>query len=458
MWAYSPKIDPNRCRPAINRKPHMQIPKPSTPPISPVTLEYALEQLLLQAQHARLGTETLPLLHAAGRIVARPLFSAIAVPAFRNSAMDGYAYCAEDVGAAGVVLPVRQRIVAGGPALPLERMTLARIFTGAPVPSGADTVVPQEDTTVVNECEGGVRIDKPAQPFSHIRHPGEDIAHGACVLAAGERLQAAHLGLAASVGAAQLTVFRRPRVAILNSGDELVQPGSIAPADLPLGAVFNSSQFFLHPLLQAWGATIGHCGTLSDDLAATKQTLHTLAQTHDVILTSGGVSVGDEDHVRHAVAEIGHTTLWKIAMKPGKPFLCGLLPQTAQPEPDSGAGYCHVLGLPGNPVSSIVTSALLVRPFLLALQGAHVAALAWPSRAVRAGFAMRADTRRNFVRVRLATADDGSATLAAYPSQSSGVLTSVAWASGLADIPPNTAVALGDDLRYLDFAQTQLRC
>ena len=403
----------------------------SRPPL--LTLDEALAALLVQAA-APLAQEEVSTFDADGRVLAQDIVSALQVPAFDNSAMDGYALRCADVAAAGTALQVSQRIAAGSVGDPLQSGTAARIFTGAPVPPGADAVVMQEDC--VAQDDGTVRVQAVPRAGQNIRHAGEDIARGAVVLRAGTRLTPAALGLAASIGLARLPVARRPRVALFSTGDELVMPGTVAPHSLPPGAIYNSNRFFLRALLQRLGCEVTDCGNLPDQREATIEALRGASQGHDVVLTSGGVSVGEEDHVKPAVQQLGQLDLWQIAIKPGKPFACGRV------------GSAHFIGLPGNPVASFVTFAMLVRPFLLRMQGAQD--VAPKTIAIRADFDWpKADKRREFLRVRR-NARDG---LVLYPHQGSGVLTSTVWGDGLVDNPPGQTIAPGDTVRYIAFSE-----
>ena len=403
------------------------------PPLLP--LDDALAQLLAQAAPLAQG-EAVATFDADGRVLLRDAVSPLQVPPLDNSAMDGYALRCADVVAPGAVLPVSQRIPAGSVGTPLRPGTAARIFTGAPVPPGADAVVMQEDCEVLED--GCVRVHGAHRPGQHIRRAGEDIARGATVLAAGTRLTPAALGLAASIGLAQLEVARRPRVALFSTGDELAMPGEVPPERMPPGAIYNSNRFFLRAMLQRLGCEVTDLGIVPDRLDATVAALRAAAQGHDLILTSGGVSVGEEDHVKPAVQALGRLDLWQIAIKPGKPFAYGRV--------DGGAGSAHFMGLPGNPVSCFITFAMLVRPFLLRLQGVHD--VAPKTIAARADFDWpRADKRREFLRVRLNA--DGH--LERFANQSSGVLTSTVWGDGVVDNPPGQAIARGDSVRFIPF-------
>ncbi|WP_312128864.1 molybdopterin molybdotransferase MoeA [Diaphorobacter nitroreducens] len=404
-------------------------------PLKP--LDEALAELLAQAAPLA-GTDTVNTFDADGRVLAQAATSPLQVPPNDNSSMDGYAVRCADVPAAGVELPVAQRIPAGAFGVPLAAGTAARIFTGAPVPEGADAIVMQEDCEALDGDR--VRVNAVPAQGQWIRRAGEDITRGAEVLAAGTRLTPAELGLAASIGLGTLQVARRPRVALFSTGDELVMPGDVPPAQMKPGAIYNSNRFFLRAMLLRLGCEVSDLGIVPDRREATVAALREAAQGHDLILTSGGVSVGEEDHIKPAVERLGTLQLWQIAMKPGKPFAYGQIPHAG--------GSAHFMGLPGNPVSSFVTFSLLVRPFLLRLQG--VRDVAPKAIAANAGFDWpRADKRREFLRVRQGA--DG--TLELFPNQSSGVLTSAAWADGVVDNPAGQTIARGDTVRFLPFAE-----
>jgi molybdopterin molybdotransferase len=396
-------------------------------------LEDALAQLLSHAQPLR-GTETVSTFDADGRVLARELVSPLQVPPQDNSSMDGYAVRVAEIADEGVAFSVSQRIPAGSAAQPLQPGTIARIFTGAPVPDGADAIVMQEDTEVLTDEQ--VRILRVPERGQWIRRSGEDVREGAVVLAAGDRLTPASLGLAASIGCDRLEVARRPRVALFSTGDELVMPGEVAPSEMKPGAIYNSNRFFLRALLLRLGCEVIDLGIVPDRRDATTAALSQAAQDHDLILTSGGVSVGEEDHIKPAVQSLGSLDLWQIAMKPGKPFAYGRVKDA------------HFIGLPGNPVSSFVTFVLLVRPFLLKLQGAGQLS----PRAIQlpAHFTLpRADRRREFLRARR-NAEGG---VELFPNQSSGVLTSAVWADGLVDNPAGRTIARGETVSFLPLAE-----
>ena len=412
----------------------------SRAPLTP--LEDALAAVLAQAQPL-LGGAFVDLLQADGRVLAADCIAPLQVPPLDNSAMDGYAVRSAEVAQAGTVLPVSQRIPAGQVGTALQVGTVARIFTGAPLPPGADAIVMQEDCTVLDD--GRVRFDAVPQPGQFVRRAGQDIALGSTALQAGLRLTPAALGLAASLGLAQLPVARRPRVALFSTGDELALPGSIAPQDLPPGHIFNSNRYVLASLLQRWGCEVVDGGILPDDRAATHAALAQAAQDCDLLVTSAGVSVGEEDHVRPVVEQLGALSLWKIAMKPGKPFAFGHVRRSGG---DPAAGRAHFIGLPGNPVSSLITALVLLRPFVLALQGASV--VQPPAHWLTADFEItQRDSRREFLRVRRNAAGQ----LELFANQNSGVLTSTVWAEGLVDNPAQTLIARGDSVRFLPFSE-----
>jgi molybdopterin molybdotransferase len=321
---------------------------PARPPLRP--LDEALAELLSRTAPLD-GTESVSTFDADARVLAQDLVSQLQVPPQDNSAMDGYAVRTSEIADEGVPLPVSQRIPAGSVAQPLAAGSVARIFTGAPIPEGADAVVMQEDTEPAGEQR--VRILRVPGPGQWIRRSGEDVRRGDVVLARGERLTPAALGLAASIGMDRLLVARRPRVALFSTGDELVMPGEVEPAQMKPGTIYNSNRFFMNALLRRLQCEVSDYGIVPDRLDATQQALQRAAGSHDLILTCGGVSVGEEDHVKPAVQSLGSLDLWQIAMKTGKPFAHGRV------------GAAHFIGLPGNPVSSFLTFLLLVRPCLL---------------------------------------------------------------------------------------------
>jgi molybdopterin molybdotransferase len=410
-----------------------------------MSLDDALARLLGAVQP--LGQlESVSTFEALGRVLAADVCSLLDVPPADNTSMDGYAMRAADVPAEGTVLPVSQRVPAGVVGAPLQPGTAARIFTGAQIPLGADAVVMQEFCSVQPAAgaagEGGglgsVAINQVPTSGQWIRRRGEDVQQGAVVLPAGQRLSAAALGMAASVGAAMLTVARRPRVALFSTGDELVMPGEVAPEAMRPGAIYNSNRYTLRGLLQSLGCEVSDLGIVPDNLAATRAVLREAAAGNDFILTSGGVSMGEEDHIRPALQAEGQLNLWLLSMKPGKPLAFGAVRRSGE------QGAAWFMGLPGNPVSSFVTFLLLVRPVLLRLQGATD--LVPKVYRLRADFDWpRPDKRREFLRARL-NADGG---LDLFPNQSSGVLTSAVWGDGLIDCPSSQPIRRGDVVRFL---------
>jgi molybdopterin molybdotransferase len=404
-----------------------------------LSLDDALPQLLAQA-HVLTGVQSVSTFDADGRVLAQDVTSALQVPPQDNSSMDGYALRTTDCEQADAVLRVTQRIPAGTHGTQLNAGEAARIFTGAPIPLGADAVVMQEDCEALDGDQ--VKVSKAVPAGQWIRRSGEDVTRGAKVLSKGTRLTPAELGLAASIGLAQLQVSARPRVALFSTGDELVMPGDVAPEAMPAGAIYNSNRFFLRAMLQRLGCEVTDLGIVPDKREATIAALRDAAQHHDLILTSGGVSVGEEDHIKPAVESLGELNLWQLAIKPGKPFAYGKVNRSATGD------ACHFMGLPGNPVSSFVTFLLLVRPFVLALQGVTKVDIArtemtahfdWP----------RADKRREFLRVKR-NAQGG---LDLFPNQSSGVLTSAVWGDGVVDNPAGQTIAKGDTVRFISFAE-----
>ena len=409
----------------------MPLPVKTPAPLKP--LDGAMAELLAHAVPLT-DLETVDTFGADGRVLRQGAASPLQVPPQDNSAMDGYAVRCKDVARAGAVLAVSQRIAAGSVGTPLQPGTAARIFTGAPLPPGADAVLMQEDCRALDG--GQVQVHAVPQPGQWVRRAGEDIALGAEVLAAGTRLTPAELGLAASIGLAQLQVARRPRVALFSTGDELVMPGEVAPQDMRPGAIYNSNRFFLRAMLLRLGCEVSDFGIVPDRREATIAALQKAAEGHDLILTSGGVSVGEEDHIKPAVQALGQLDLWQIAVKPGKPFAYGRV------------GQAHFMGLPGNPVSSFLTFLLLVRPFVLRLQGVQNVV----PRAVqlRADFSThKADKRREFLRVR----HNAQGGLDLFKNQSSGVLTSAAWGDGLVDNPAGHTIAHGERVRFISFSE-----
>ncbi|MEH6434116.1 molybdopterin molybdotransferase MoeA [Massilia sp. DD77] len=411
---------------------------------------------LLDAARPVEGVETVATLEANGRVLAEDVASTLDVPSADNTQMDGYAVRAADCATGSATLRVSQRIPAGKVGEALERGTAARIFTGALIPPGADAVVMQEQCEAVGDS---VTVRHAPREGEWIRRTGEDIVAGSTILAAGTRLRGQELGLAASVGLAALPVRRRLRVAVFFTGDELAMPGeALAP-----GAIYNSNRFTLRGLLENFGCEIRDFGIVPDSLEATRATLREAAGEHDLIITSGGVSVGEEDHIKPAVEAEGRLAMWQIAIKPGKPLAFGEVgaressatgtreSSATGARESSATGAAFFLGLPGNPVSSFVTFLLFVRPFLLRLQG--VTGPVEPcGYMMRADFSWtKADRRNEFLRVRI----NSSGGLDLFPNQGSGVLTSTVWGDGLVDNPPGHPISAGDLVRFIPFAELQ---
>ncbi|MEQ1662425.1 MAG: gephyrin-like molybdotransferase Glp [Thiobacillus sp.] len=392
-------------------------------------LAHQLLDALITRARSVTETETVAVQEALGRVLAAPQISTLTVPPLDNSAMDGYAVRLADVTHTYTRLPVSQRILAGAVGTPLAAGSAARIFTGAPIPPGADTVLMQEDCTADGDH---VVIHTLPRPGEHIRRAGEDIRAGAEILAAGTRMGAAEMGLCASVGLAQMPVYRRLKVACFFTGDELVTPGTA----LQPGQIYNSNRYTLAGLVRGLGCELLDLGIVPDTLAATEAALVRASRDTDVVITSGGVSVGEADYVKAAVAKLGTVDLWKVAMKPGKPLVYGRV------------GEADFIGLPGNPVSAFVTFCLFVRPFLLRRMGA--ANVLYRAFEVQAGFDWPTPgARREFLRARIQS--DGRVAL--FPNQSSGVLTSCAWSDGLVDIDIGQTVRVGERVRFIPLSE-----
>ena len=405
--------------------------KPAPKPM--LAVSEALE-FLMAAVRPVAETEVVATLEANGRVLAAAQVSTLNVPSADNTQMDGFAVRSADCASGDATLTVSQRIPAGHVGQFLAPGQAARIFTGAMIPEGADAVVMQEQCEAVAPDQ--VIIRHAPKSGEWIRRAGEDITDGSVILPAGTRLRSQELGLAASVGLAAVPVFRKLKVAVFFTGDELAMPGEpLAP-----GAIYNSNRFTLRALLENLGCTITDFGIVPDTLEATRDTLRSAAREHDLIITSGGVSVGEEDHIKPAVEAEGRLNMWQIAVKPGKPLAFG--------EVRRDEGTAFFLGLPGNPVSSFITFLLFVRPFILRLQGVQ-GAVAPRAFSMRADFNWpKADRRNEFLRARI-NANGG---LDLFPNQGSGVLTSTVWGDGLIDNPPSNAIAAGDTVRFIAFS------
>jgi molybdopterin molybdotransferase len=365
-------------------------------------------------------------------VLAVDIHSALNLPAWDNSAMDGFAFRAADLPAAGGWLPLTGRIAAGQQAFsPLAAKTAVRIFTGAPLPPGADTVVPQESCQV----EGDKVWLPPATVGDHVRKEGEEVRQGHLLLMAGKRLRAQELGLLAGAGIARVEVYRPLRVCLLSSGDELREPGeSLAP-----GQIYNSNRYCLSALLRGWGVEVHDYGVMADELAASRHALSLASSECDLLLTSGGVSVGEEDHLKRAIDELGSVDFWRLAIQPGKPLAFGEV---------AGKPW---IGMPGNPSAALITALVVVRPFLLRAQG--VSQVMPRPMALPAGFDwLQSNKRRQYLRAKLVPDADGQLRVELHPQQSSAMLTAACWADGLAVVEREHRVHKHDNVAFLSFA------
>lgn len=402
-----------------------------------LTAQQALDHLLSHAKAVE-QSEDVPMQAALGRVLAKSVNSLVDVPPLDNTSMDGYAVRCADTVKPGQILKIAQRIPAGSVGTQLEVGTVARIFTGAPVPLGADAVVMQEDCTLIEGSTGEVQVNVVPSDGQWIRRRGEDLTAGKIALSAGIFLRPQELGVAASAGLTHLNVKRRVKVAAFFTGDELALPGE----PLKPGGIYNSNRDTLLACLRSLGCEPTDLGIVPDRLDATRQALRNASKDHDLIITSGGVSVGEEDHIKPAVTAEGRLDLWQIAIKPGKPLAFGAVRKSERPQD----GEAWFIGLPGNPVSSFVTFLLFVRPFILKLQGRDVGPM--QSYPMRADFDwLKADRRNEFLRVKV----NQQGGLDLFPNQSSGVLTSASWGDGLVDCPPGQAIKAGDLVKYIPF-------
>ena len=398
-----------------------------------IDVDVALTRLLAQATPIA-QVQPVHLDEAANRVLARDIPAPIDIPPFNSSVMDGYAFNSRDLTGLGPWrLPISQHIGAGHPGQPLRSRTAARILTGAAVPEGADTVLPQE---ICGIEEGHIVISNPVNPGENIRSRGSHLSGGAIALRGGARLRSAHIGLAASLGLAQLPVMRRLKVALLTTGDELVEPGQ----PLRPGRIYNANRHLLTTLIRNLGGELIDMGIIADNAEDTRHALQQAAAGSDLIITSGGVSVGDEDHVKNAVTALGRLEMWRIRLKPGKPFAFGYVHATP------------LLGLPGNPLSSFTTFCLFARPFILKRQGAvNVQPNTF---AVAAGFERaKANPRREFIAARLERNADNTLVAVAPAHQDSAALLSSTTADGLLCLPENQPVARGDQLTFIPYSE-----
>ena len=396
------------------------------------SVDTMLNELLNKAKPVKERID-IPIADALGAVLAEDIISSIDVPPHNNSAVDGYVVIAEECpNDASITLEITQRIPAGSVPLPLQQNSAARIFTGATIPSNATAVVMQEDCI---EQDGKVTLPAGITFSQNIRPQGQDIKTNQIILKKGHRIRAQDMGLMASIGVASAKVYRPLRVAILSTGDELIEPGEASKE----GQIYNSNRYTLKGLLDGFGFEVVDFGIVEDTLNATLSALTDAAKAADIIITSGGVSVGEEDHVKAAINELGELDLWKLAIKPGKPFAYGQI------------GNTPIMGLPGNPGAVFVTFCILARPFLLKSQGAE--RVAAHSFKLPISFNLKKPgKRREYLRTRL-NYEQGIATIENHPNQSSGVLSSASWADGFAVIPENTAPQQGDLVEFWPFSE-----
>lgn len=378
--------------------------------------------------------ETVVLAQADGRILAHDIAAPLPLPPFTNSAVDGYAVAGRDLPREEAqAFPVTGRVQAGSAAAPIEPGQAVRIFTGAPMPDGADTVFMQEDVRLE---DGHVVLPAGLKPGANVRPAGEDIPAGHAALKAGQRLRPQDVALAAAFGLTELSVTRPIRVAVFSTGNELVSPGEARGA----AQLFDSNRFMLMAMLARLGCEVSDLGIIRDDRAALAGALERVAGRHDLILTTGGVSTGEEDHVKAAVESVGNLVLWRMAIKPGRPVAMGVI------------GGTPFIGLPGNPVASFVTFVHVVRPTILALSGAMQEKLV--PMPVRAGFTYRKKiARREYVRVSLRKAPDGAVEAVKFPREGAGLLSSLVDTNGLVELGEDvTQVEPGQTVGFLSYA------
>ena len=384
-------------------------------------------------------TETINVADGLYRILAQDITSSVNVPPHDNSQMDGYAVHSFDL-EHGDTFPVSQRIAAGEVGKELEHGTIARIFTGAPIPAGANQVVMQEEAELAEEsgAEGQIRIKAKANPGEYVRKKGEDITEGQVILKAGTRLRPQELGLISSIGIAQIEVYQPLKIATFTTGDELMEPGE-APEE---GKIYNANRYTLSGLIPQLGFELIDLGRVEDTLESTVAAMQKAASMADIVMTTGGVSVGEEDHIKPAIEQLGELYTWKVKMKPGKPLAYGRL--------KTDNGVVPFFGLPGNPVSAFATFKLFARPYLMKMQGAEQiktnpiwlnADFDWP----------KANFRREFLRARITNKRQESV-VEIFPNQSSGVLMSASWAEGFVVIPEDTTIAKGDKVAFYPFS------
>ena len=415
----------------------------------------ALEYLLARCETVQ-ETRTLPLEQAFASYLAEDIQARLFVPPWDNSAMDGYAINTQSLNADGlsgqnkssasVSLAVSQRIPAGKSPLALQVGTAARIFTGAPVPEGADAVVIQEDCVVANLLPGVEMVTVPQQveKGANIRRKGEDIKPGDLLLKQGSRIRPQEMGLLASVGYNEVSVYRKLKVAILSSGDELVDPGQKPFAGLAPGQIFNSNRYTLAGLLNAMGFELVDLGIVADEPAATETALLAAAREADCVISTGGVSVGEEDHIKAALEKLGHLDIWKLAIKPGKPLAFGFINSDGHETP--------FFGLPGNPAAVLITFCVFVRPYLMKLAGGQAKAPLMIH--AKAGFDRHNKSqRKEYLRARLELGSDGQQIVNIFANQSSGMLSSSSWANGFVPIKPAQVIAAGELIEFVPMSE-----
>ncbi len=411
--------------------------------------DWAINELLSAAQPIS-ESERVPVADARTRILAEDVISSLDVPPADNSAMDGYALRYSDLNRARqqspgrVVLPVSQRIPAGVTPQPLQAGTAARIFTGSGIPAGADTVIMQERCRLLedvtnNSSDSPPLVELPAdiEQGDNIRKKGHDITSGSVILKRGRRLLPQDLGLLASTGLAEVNVYRRLKLAILSTGDEIVEPGYPCPA----GHIYNSNRYTLAGLIDAMGMERIDLGIVPDDADATDSVLRRAAELADCVITTGGVSVGEEDHVKACVEKLGDLQLWRLAIKPGKPLAFGRV---------LGKPF---FGLPGNPAAVFVTFAMVARPYLLRFQGCEDGLLP-TALTVRANFSRNIPAKRQeYLRARLDVSDHGVMSASLHGNQSSGALSTASWSNGFAVQAVNQIIASGDSIKFIPYSE-----
>jgi len=400
-----------------------------------------MERLIGERVQPVAESEAVTLAGARGRVLATDVIAPLDLPPFDNSAVDGYAVRHRDLGTTSEIrLAITGRLTAGSAAAsPLGAGEATRIFTGAPMPTSADTVFMQEDVRVEDDT---VIVPAGLKPGANRRLAGEDVRKGSTLLPAGRRLTAQDVALVAAVGLTSLDVRRRIRVALFSTGDEIIEPGAPRPA----AALYDANRYLLSGMLDRLGAKVTDLGILKDDPAALERAIANAARDHDLVLTSGGVSTGEADHVRGAVEKVGRLVFWRVAIKPGRPVAMGVIPGSS---PGTGAAF---VGLPGNPVAVFVTFARVVRPLLLRLAGARPEPLtALP---VRLAFPYKKKTgRREYVRVALRPGADGVIEAIKHPQEGAGVITSLTETDGLVELGEDTTtVEPGSTVGFLSYA------